>query len=394
MELTFITMHDISAKCVILYASDSITDVLGYAPYEVTNKSTFDYFHSDDLPLALDRYKNEIELEHASSLAYVRVHSKAGEWLTCECVFSCVYDVLIAATTIYRPGPRSQGKALAAPVVQHAFRNSCPEVRYEMIAHLSAKFTSIVPAKGREPRAALILNRFTKKLTILYATHALTELVGLGPPGAVGTSFLDCIDPDCVDGAVDAIDRAKQNDSVAYMRFRWRHPHERSTSGMSVDTSSPESERPDVFNTGKYHTGPTDVEAVVSCTSDGIIIVLRVASANRPLLPSRGLFAVPWSAVPLYPAPPYPNSQSQIGHSEVQQDVVGNVVLDSLQEISVIVWGLHIQHDILTRHAAGTPHGLATPDGLDDHGVPRSEILPQFSIDGTSVPTAIEIESD
>lgn len=401
MELTFITMHDLSTECMIRYASDSILDVLGYQPQDVVNKSTFDFFHSDDLPFARSRYRNEVELNYASSLAYVRVRNKDEQWIGCECVFSCVYDVLIAATTIYKPGPRSDGRAIAAPIVQNAFMASRETARYEMLAHLSAKFSSIAPNKGREPRAAFILNRFTNQHTILYATHALKDVTGVDPADVVGRSFLSCMDADCVEGAIDAFDRAKENDSVAYMRFRWSTPRS-------------SSQTPLLENNDRHEPSPTtshdsrealDVEVVVSCTSDGIIVVLRSASPDRAASPSRGSFAVPWSTVPLYTGS---RSEDERGRSQDCTDAeltIDPEILTSIQEISVFVWGLQHNKDVVQQHARGTPGRYATPQMADSLETSASAVSinneqgessssATIVEPGSSAPNAIDLTAD
>lgn len=95
--------------------------------------------------------------------------------------------------------------------------------RSEMIRHLSAKFIS--PSYGQnEPRAALFLNRFTRSLCILYTTEAVTEMLGIHPRDMNGKSFLECIHEADIMRATDVIESAKDNNSIVYLRFRWRDP--------------------------------------------------------------------------------------------------------------------------------------------------------------------------
>jgi PAS domain S-box-containing protein len=115
-------MHDLSPHATLLYASDSIEDVLGYEPEEVVGKSCFDYFHPDELPFARDKHGESIQFDNAAVLSYCRsipsihesnIHSlknKEGKWTKCECVFTVVYDVFIAATTLYKRDRKSDGK--------------------------------------------------------------------------------------------------------------------------------------------------------------------------------------------------------------------------------------------------------------------------------------------
>ena len=97
----------------ILFASDSITDILDYDPDDVFGTSLFDYFHPDELSDTRLIYERGIILDQAAVLHYARIRAQGGHWVSCECVFTVVYDVLIASISVYREGERSQGKAEA-----------------------------------------------------------------------------------------------------------------------------------------------------------------------------------------------------------------------------------------------------------------------------------------
>lgn len=393
-------MHALDPSCKILYASDSITDVLGYLPSEVTNKSTFEFFHPDELPMVKNKHRDVIAMDHASVLAYVKVKNNEGEWLGCECIFSCVYDVIVAATTIYRQGPRSEGRAIAVPIIHKVLQSSREKVRYEMFAHMSARFTSIAPNLLKEVRCALILNRFTQSLSILYSTHAIYDLVGLDPASMISKSFLDYLAPDCLDGAVDAINRAKENDSVAYMRFCWRNPDSQGRSNSeSSDSSTPSLDDAqsgsslDETSSADPANFVHDMEAVISCTSDGIVVVLRRTSPSMPT-PTRGLFSVPWSSKPMYPAPPEPADADAM--EDIQSDA-----LQSIQDISVFIWGLNHGADVVRQHAVGEPgplavHPEAGPIAVSKQPKPvRSEQAGKCNGSGSSTdPIAIDLETD
>lgn len=271
-----------------------------------------------------------------------------------------------------------------------------------MLTHLSAKFSS-APAGHHEPRAALILNRFTRTLTILYATHALGDILNFPADEAVGGSFYECIQENCLQEAVDALERAKENDSIAYLRFQWRDPRpvpgrqqaqlrNRQNQGYYqadgsrsaavrnwVDRNASAGDRPigvgsndgnnDVDMTGDEEQGDDDgsymsgnstsqssisqspepvfeVEAVVSCTSDGLVVVLRKA---RPIIPAphhpplyHGVFASPWAHAPLVPPPqqvPVPGGP-QAGD-----------FMDSIRQVAVFAWSLRSINENLLQFA-------------------------------------------
>ena len=88
--------------------SDSVEDILGYPPYEVINKSCWEYFHPDEIPFARAIHGRGVQLDKAAVLNYCRIKHKHGYWVGCECVFTIVYDVLVASTSIYQRGARSE----------------------------------------------------------------------------------------------------------------------------------------------------------------------------------------------------------------------------------------------------------------------------------------------
>ncbi|KAM0557943.1 hypothetical protein ACHAPJ_005107 [Fusarium lateritium] len=91
-----------------------------------------------------------------------------------------------------------------------------------MLEHLSPKFR--LPPVEREPRAALILNRFTRTLTVMFATEAIASILGVPADQVQHKSFYECIRESSLDDAFKCIESAKANDSIAYLRFWSRDP--------------------------------------------------------------------------------------------------------------------------------------------------------------------------
>ncbi|RVD80316.1 uncharacterized protein DFL_008218 [Arthrobotrys flagrans] len=436
-------MHDLSSEARIVYASDSVADVLGYPPEEVIGLSCFDFFHPDELPFARKIHNRGIHLDKAAVLAYCRVKHKNGGFIHCETIFSVVYDVFVAATTLHVKTSKSQGRALTAPVIRRVFSSSPNDPRYHMLTHLSAKFHMGNPEDqdAHEPRVALILNRFTRTLTVLYASHASSSIFGITPTQLTGKSFFECIHEDCLQEAVDALERAKENDSIAYLRFRWRDPinntgaeeaqrqpatvdrplrrsrrisskskrkldsddrdeadgssgrtskrravgpqgedasarrGESSRSGpLARDASPPVAEAPvgPVVGNG---TGPDtvatpatprEVEAVVSCTSDGLVVILRQA---RPLIPKplhnvpNGIFASPWAPISLAP---------RIEHLPDKNREAS--LMEAIQEVAVFAWSLRqLGGEIITSSGSEKTTGTGKGNEGDDNSNNRRD---------------------
>ncbi|KAI9799517.1 MAG: hypothetical protein M1833_004039 [Piccolia ochrophora] len=444
MESTFITILDSSSEARILYTSESITDILGWAPEDVVGKSCFDFFHPQELPLARTVHGDGLSLDKAAVLSYCQIQDRNGAWVGCECCFSIVYNVLVACTSIYRRGIKSQKRAVEAPIIQRLFSTSPADPRYHMLSLLSSKFIQGPVLMTHEPRAALFLNRFTRTLAITYATQSVVEVLGIAPNEIQSKSFYECIQQSCLQDAISCLEGAKGNDSIAYMRFLFRDPRADENDDSRSETSSSEDDeeggvqlgdlmdaddRPNTppaetsggdmhlssgnstdqeLNSSRAIFGHTrtadssattlqsspqmerrrphnrqrpprrtpldpnlEVEAVVSCTSDGLVVILRRARPMVPMHDARnGLFASPWAANPVVPRPsPKPqgvglngnNLSRPFGSSLAPQDEF----MSSIREVAVFAWSLTGINGSLAKFGRGTPMGESQPpDGL------------------------------
>lgn len=305
-----------------------------------------------------------------------------------------------------------------------------------MLEHLSPKFR--MPAMEREPRAALILNRFTRSLNIMYATNAVLTIVGIAPDDIKNTSFYGCIQEDCLPEAVRCLESAKANDSIAYLRFWFRDPRgqgdvmdedededeeDRYDDGgpenggiqlsteMEVDSHGPSgpsgsrkvAQPPAVprrrapagrqRGRRRQQGGGIELEAVVSCTSDGLVVVLRkarppipaphppqVPHAARNLPQDRGMFAAPWgrevirpqTRAGLLPEMLYvfrpPLMPQYMPLRESAEDSGGpsmDQFMGSIRDVAVFAWALVGINGNLASYSRGNPSGESQPpDGF------------------------------
>lgn len=201
-------------------------------------------------------------------------------------------------------------RAVDAPIVRQLFDSSPNDPRYHMLTFISDKFSRRLIEPLHEPRAALFVNRFTRTATIMYATSGVQEILGLNPRQLVSKSFFYCIQEECLRDAVRCLEGAKANDSIAYLRFWFRNP---------LQEDNAEGEMPDY----DIAPPPVELEAVVSCTSDGLVVILRRARApipGGPLPPqpvpaySNGLFAAPWALEPVLSYGPSSYTQPASSH--------------------------------------------------------------------------------
>jgi hypothetical protein len=332
--------------------------------------------------------------------------------------------------------------------VRKLFASSPKDPRYHMLSHLSSKFDLGPERQTHEPRAALFLNRFTRTLTVMYATSGIEQIIGISGEAMKGQSFYYCIAENCLNDAVRCLESAKGNDSIAYMRFFFRDPRradppdamtseseddimtdvtssdEESEGGVDIQESSTsyepnsrsrsrpsqgqrdshesavlpgiesgDSANPVSGDYGRYgstassgmsspdsdhHEGPIELEAVISCTSDGLVVCLRRA---RPLIPGalptsqttpyNGIFAAPWATQPIFhPAPQqYPPYPLGAHHPQMAQAAPSmqfqNTFMQSIRDVAVFAWALTGINGCLTEYARGTPVGESQPpDGF------------------------------
>lgn len=354
-----------------------------------------------------------------------------------------------------------------------------------MLSYISNKFSQEIPRHIHEPRAALFLNRFTRTLTIMYATNGLADILGITAEELNGKSFYYCIQENCLKDAVKCLESAKANDSIAYLRFWFRDPrlddppdrdermtdgnssgdedeggvhlselmdedgsehavtsdssnlhssaeqsstarssleprlyHEthpgaidpnsRSSSGNSTDlggnsndaifdqpaaaqssSSSFSLPTPD-RDTQSFRQCQIELEAVVSCTSDGLVVVLRKARPTVPQIsepqaapvehPYRnGLFASPWATDPIMPLPQQrpmyaqqnsyrPNSAlrptaAHAGIPTVEGPANSADFMNTIRDVAVFAWALTGINGSLAQFSRGKPTGEAQPPG-------------------------------
>ena len=371
-----------------------------------------------------------------------------------------------------------------------------------MLEYLSAKFRAAPQVALTEPRAALILNRFTRTLTVMYATDAISGILGISADQFTDKSFYECIQENCLPDAIRCLESAKANDSIAYLRFWYRDPrrpedfedeemrdasqssdsddggvklgshtprpqievdsnlagegssnhviqgptfsssgqetseddnpahskssssHPRASSGESTDlehdsataifdqAQGSRSSTSSVIVTRERRQAraasaaarraatpvvePYELEAVVSCTSDGLVVILRRARHPIPDFqqPARapqfanGLFAAPWGANPIHPHIYQPNPQYPFQHGpEAPAVPAGGPQMDdfmnSIREVAVFAWSLAGINGNIASYGHGEARGEAQPPGglpvWDPHAQPAPEYFPPMN---------------
>lgn len=371
--------------------------------------------------------------------------------------------------------------------MRRTFSSSPLDPRYHMLSHISTKFTRPISEEPHEPRAALFLNRFTRTLTIMYATNGLKDVVGIPAEEMRGRSFYYCIAESCLQDSMRCLENAKGNNSIAYLRFWFRDPRiddeppvsdeasddgdeemtevsedfdaedrdadavhvkrepstppasglhrvERSAARTDVDSedthkrrrnSSGESSRAyesheAIFGSARVEESSTssmaqspvserrhslsaesiELEAVISCASDGLVVCLRRARVAIPALTAKqptsrkrqrtGVFAAPWAVEPILPpldigkaatsTPPSTSSVSSLPtpqrlgttfapalgpqaaqHPYPKGGPAQHDFMKAIREQAVFAWALTGINGGLYAHKVGRPAGESLP---------------------------------
>ena len=153
-----------------------------------------------------------------------------------------------------------------------------------------------------------------------------------------------------------------------------------SSSGNSTDLDGnardaifdrPELQRSDSSQTSPDPDQGMEIEAVISCTSDGLVVVLRKAhpltphtmgAADEPYF-ANGLFASPWAPQPVMPP--------QMQQTTVNPDIVFPGMpepaeagfMAAIRDVAVFAWSLTGINGSLTQYGYGQPSGEALPPG-------------------------------
>lgn len=340
-----------------------------------------------------------------------------------------------------------------------------------MLSYLSNKFAQPPTSAAHEPRAALFLNRFTRTLTIMFATDGVEEILGIAPRQLVSKSFYFCIQEQCLHDAVRCLERAKVNNSIAYLRFWYRDPLQNdnpaAAANLAAMSNNPDNnvygDRPTNISTaaalGPGMTAthepvtvpqnpghdPIEIEAVVSCSSDGLVVVLRRARPSIPLhqtLPSpqtqiaaNGTFASPWATNPIIPPyatqpmpvqttwppsdsrtiypsynhtygsnptipsgyPGYPGHPGYPGYPPYMNNGPGGPhpqdFLSTIRDVAVFAWGIVGINGSLEQYRRGQPSGDALPpDGIPIWNPQLGE--DEFGLEEQEKETKIKVEAE
>ncbi|KAF1799730.1 hypothetical protein V8B55DRAFT_1541022 [Mucor lusitanicus] len=261
MSDNWITIWDNTAEARYVYVSESITALTGWEPEDVIGKDGFDLFHPEDHANLHKVHLTNVYDEKMSSMVSYRYLTKNNSYIRLETIIHYCHDVIIGSNFLY--DENSIEHKIRANTVDEVFVCK-PDGRLEVAGLWNDKKNRAKPKLDKdkvwqgnriilsqERRFCLILNRFADALNIVFASNMATELVSLDTQKAIGTSLFDYVKEKDAEYLDAQIDLAREQNMVVRLRFDWIMDHENNLS--------------------------EPVEAIVSSTDDGIVMVTRLA---------------------------------------------------------------------------------------------------------------------
>ena len=112
MDLNVISFVDLTPEAHILYLSESVSEVLGYAPSELIGRPAYSILHPDEIPSIRLVHASGVRGDKVAVMINMRMLHKQNRWVDVECVFNMCYDVVVASNTLRDPNNIARHKGI------------------------------------------------------------------------------------------------------------------------------------------------------------------------------------------------------------------------------------------------------------------------------------------
>ncbi|ORX89663.1 hypothetical protein K493DRAFT_66296 [Basidiobolus meristosporus CBS 931.73] len=255
IEPNFMLFLEYAPDATVLFVSDNIYEVLGFKPEEVIGLKWDFLYHPDDKEGVKTVYHAALKEDKLFSVVLCRARHKEGFHVYIELIGVICHDMIVVYYSLITGPPRfkcqlipyQRGASIERTVVcsegletLDSFNRPISLIKYP---NLEQAFRNLTP----EPRVCLIINRFTLRHAILFASKAAETLLGILPEEMIGVPLLSYILPEDMCTVDHAFFTIKSHQSMTSF--------------------------PIVFLSPSY--GELNLHAVAISCSDGIILLLR-----------------------------------------------------------------------------------------------------------------------
>lgn len=234
-HVSFIGIVDFTEDARWVYASESVTDLLGYDVGEIVGRPALDLVHPDEFPQVRAMHYDTIKQDKAAVLAYLRMKHKdpTKGYILCGITRTVCQNVLVGSVSYASLGPRAMHNNSTAQEVTVVtpwakdleFRkwsdtNPMPPCTLpsEMLGYPNGVYypppsrssphyqpppqtITFAPLPPMSRRTALILDRFTERSTVVYCSNdSIVKTLNI-----MGRTFYDFVVPKDEDRVKDWI---------------------------------------------------------------------------------------------------------------------------------------------------------------------------------------------
>ncbi|ORX89809.1 hypothetical protein K493DRAFT_305442 [Basidiobolus meristosporus CBS 931.73] len=256
-EITYIVIIDTSPSKNILWISGSVTDVLGYEAEELVGISAYDNFHPTESNALGLVFENTLMTDPTCYVTRLRLRHKNDTYVEVEILGSVCYDMIIGIVTpLNRRSLSYKARHATAEQVYDIhpdgkmYRRIWNAEQRKLIELMSRRYLSgeaLNPIEPLEPRVCMMIDRFTIDSKIQFTSPLTQFLLGISVDEVINRSFFSLVKHPDQSRVQQEISFVKSTNSVTYIKFAFCSQ---------------------VFN-------HLVVEGVVSCASDGLVVVLR-----------------------------------------------------------------------------------------------------------------------
>ncbi|ORX92301.1 hypothetical protein K493DRAFT_377137 [Basidiobolus meristosporus CBS 931.73] len=255
IEPDFMTFLDSSPDATYLFVSSNVTEVLGFQPEDIVGQKWDFLYHPDDKEGVKIVYHAALKEDKLFSVILCRTRHKTGFYVYAEVIGVICHDMMVVYYSLITGPPRFKCQLIpnrrVAPIertriltkgleTMDSFNRPVALIRYP---NVDSAFRDLTP----EPRVCLVINRFTLKHAILFASNATENLLGIMPEEMIGVPLLTYIEPEDMDTVDHAFFIIKSHQSMTSFPVNFLSP------GYGV----------------------LSLHAVAISCSDGIILLLR-----------------------------------------------------------------------------------------------------------------------
>ncbi|KAI8349005.1 hypothetical protein B0O80DRAFT_173771 [Mortierella sp. GBAus27b] len=224
---SFIAFGSITQESRILWMSPTAYNVLGYEPKDVIGKSGYKIVSPDDHADAKDFRKEYYKNDFIASQTAIRLTRKDGVVLACEVLASLCYDFTVTIVTVQDSNAETylQRRTHSTTINR---RTGYKKEEFERMKRHQQAFTEDSwdwRAMETEVRVCLIINRYTRNLTITYVSSACEKVFHVDPDEITGKPVLLYIRSDDLGPFVEQVNVVKGSTTVSLIRFWFQSPN-------------------------------------------------------------------------------------------------------------------------------------------------------------------------